>query len=61
MKIATSNVNGITSRLAAAPRLIDANVDTSVRGQPRASDHAPVWVELSGDKSDAGRASAKRS
>lgn len=31
----------------AAPRLLDANVDTWVRGQPRASDHAPVWVELS--------------
>ena len=28
------------------PRLIDANVDREVRGQPRASDHAPVWVEL---------------
>jgi exodeoxyribonuclease III len=30
----------------AAPRLIDANVDRWVRGQPRPSDHAPVWVEL---------------
>lgn len=29
------------------PRLIDANVDRDVRGQARASDHAPVWVELS--------------
>lgn len=29
-----------------APRLVDANVDRWVRGQPRASDHAPVWVEL---------------
>ncbi len=27
-------------------RLIDANVDRDVRGQPHASDHAPVWVEL---------------
>jgi exodeoxyribonuclease-3 len=30
----------------AASRLVDANVDTWVRGQPRASDHAPTWVEL---------------
>jgi exodeoxyribonuclease-3 len=28
------------------PRLIDAGVDREVRGRPRASDHAPVWVEL---------------
>jgi exodeoxyribonuclease III len=27
-------------------RLADANVDRDVRGQPHASDHAPVWVEL---------------
>jgi exodeoxyribonuclease-3 len=27
-------------------RLVDANVDRDVRGQPRASDHAPVWIEL---------------
>jgi len=32
---------------AAASHLIDANVDTWVRGQPRASDHAPAWIELS--------------
>jgi exodeoxyribonuclease III len=31
----------------AAPHLIDANVDTWVRGQPHASDHAPTWIELS--------------
>ncbi len=30
-----------------APRLVDANVDRWVRGQPKASDHAPVWVQLS--------------
>jgi len=29
-----------------AHRLTDANVDRWVRGQPRASDHAPVWVEI---------------
>jgi bifunctional non-homologous end joining protein LigD len=28
-------------------RLVDANVDKWVRGEPHASDHAPVWVELS--------------
>jgi exodeoxyribonuclease-3 len=27
-------------------RLVDAGVDREVRGEPRASDHAPVWVEL---------------
>jgi exodeoxyribonuclease III len=30
-----------------APRLKDANVDRWVRGQPKASDHAPVWIDLS--------------
>ena len=29
-----------------APRLMDAGVDTWVRGLPKASDHAPAWVEL---------------
>lgn len=28
------------------PRLFASGVDTSVRGLPNASDHAPVWVEL---------------
>ena len=30
-----------------APRLVDANVDRWVRGEPKPSDHAPAWVELS--------------
>ncbi len=30
-------------------RLLDANVDRWVRGEPQASDHAPVWIEV-GDK-----------
>jgi exodeoxyribonuclease-3 len=29
-----------------APRLAEAGVDTWVRGQPGASDHAPTWVTL---------------
>jgi len=29
-----------------APRLTDAGVDKSVRGQEGASDHAPAWVQL---------------
>jgi exodeoxyribonuclease-3 len=29
-----------------APCLVEAGVDTWVRGQPHASDHAPAWVEL---------------
>jgi exodeoxyribonuclease III len=32
---------------AAADRLQAAGVDRAVRGEPDASDHAPVWVELS--------------
>ncbi|HSN70951.1 MAG TPA: exodeoxyribonuclease III [Steroidobacteraceae bacterium] len=28
------------------PRLVDANVDRWVRGEPKPSDHAPTWVEL---------------
>jgi exodeoxyribonuclease-3 len=32
-----------------AARLVDANVDTWVRGLPKASDHAPAWVRISGD------------
>jgi exodeoxyribonuclease-3 len=31
------------------PQLIDAGVDTWVRGQPGASDHAPTWIRLRGD------------
>jgi exodeoxyribonuclease III len=29
-----------------APRMIDAGVDTWVRGELKASDHAPAWIEL---------------
>jgi exodeoxyribonuclease-3 len=31
---------------AAAKRLVAAGVDTTVRGREKASDHAPVWIEL---------------
>jgi exodeoxyribonuclease-3 len=31
---------------AAADRLVDAQVDRDHRGREKASDHAPVWVEL---------------
>ena len=30
-----------------APRLVAANVDRWVRGEPKASDHAPTWIEIS--------------
>jgi exodeoxyribonuclease-3 len=33
---------------AATGRLVAAGVDRDVRGREKASDHAPVWVELSG-------------
>jgi exodeoxyribonuclease-3 len=29
-----------------APRLLDAGVDRWVRDQPKASDHAPTWIQL---------------
>jgi exodeoxyribonuclease-3 len=29
-----------------APKLLDAGVNTWVRGEPGASDHAPTWIEL---------------
>ena len=29
-----------------ADQLTDAGVDEAVRGDPLASDHAPVWIEL---------------
>ncbi len=30
----------------ASERLVDAGVDAAVRGREKASDHAPVWIEL---------------
>jgi len=33
---------------ALAPRLKAAGVDRPVRGWEKTSDHAPVWIELSG-------------
>ena len=32
--------------MAFAGRLVTAEVDRDVRGRERASDHAPVWIEL---------------
>jgi exodeoxyribonuclease-3 len=32
-----------------SPRLLDAGVDTWVRGQADASDHAPTWIRVSGE------------
>jgi exodeoxyribonuclease III len=32
-----------------APHLVDSNVDAWVRGLPKASDHAPTWVQISTD------------
>ena len=31
---------------ALAPRLVAAGVDRGVRGWEKASDHAPVWIEI---------------
>jgi len=39
--------------------LVDANVDTWVRGRPHASDHAPAWIVLH-DSRRASMSSAKR-
>jgi exodeoxyribonuclease-3 len=38
-----------------APRMVDAGVDKWVRGEARASDHAPTWIEL-----DLGEVPAKK-
>lgn len=40
---------------ALAPRLVAAGVDREVRGQPGASDHAPVWIELGAAPAATGR------
>jgi exodeoxyribonuclease-3 len=40
-----------------APRLVDANVDRWVRGEPKPSDHAPTWVELAAPPARSARAS----
>ncbi|MDP1565389.1 MAG: exodeoxyribonuclease III, partial [Polaromonas sp.] len=42
-----------------APRLKQAGVDSWVRGQDHASDHAPVWVELGTAKAAAKRPARK--
>jgi exodeoxyribonuclease-3 len=41
-----------------APRLVAANVDRWVRGEPKASDHAPTWIEIA-DAAAKTRARAK--
>jgi exodeoxyribonuclease-3 len=41
-------------------RLIDAGVDKWVRGEERASDHAPAWVRIEVDASGAGQGDAGR-
>ena len=43
----------------AAARLIGAGVDTAVRGREKASDHAPVWIEL-GKEGKGRRTTARR-
>jgi len=43
-----------------APRMKDAGVDRWVRGQPKASDHAPAWVELDLDARKRRRSRATR-
>ncbi len=45
---------------ALAPRLVGAGVDRWVRDRPHASDHAPVWIELSDKPSRSPRPRAKR-
>lgn len=45
---------------ALAPRLAEAGVDTWVRGQPHASDHAPAWVRLAPAKAAARKTTARK-
>lgn len=43
---------------ALAPRLRSAGVDRWVRGEPKASDHAPAWIEI--DAEPSGRTPARK-
>jgi exodeoxyribonuclease-3 len=43
-----------------APRLVSAGVDTWVRGQPGASDHAPTWITLRDASAGRTKTAAKR-
>src|SRR5690242_18281195 len=43
-----------------APRLIGGGVARNVRAQPKASDHAPVWIELADAKGHGKRLAAPR-
>ena len=45
---------------AAAQRLVAAGVDREVRGREKASDHAPVWIELAAEGKGRGRATGRR-
>jgi exonuclease III len=45
---------------AIAGRLITAAVDRDIRGRERASDHAPVWIELAEAKSGSSRRRRER-
>jgi len=45
---------------AVAPCLVDANVDRWVRGQEKASDHAPTWIELDLSRAKGKAATRKR-
>ena len=44
----------------AATRLVAAGVDTTVRGREKASDHAPVWIELAEEGQRSRPATARR-
>ena len=46
MRNAGLRIDHLLLNARVAPRLTGANVDCWVRGEPHASDHAPVWVEL---------------
>ena len=53
LRIASYNINGITSRLAILLRWLGefqpdvaAGVDRIPRGWEKTSDHAPVWIEF---------------
>ena len=43
-----------------APRLVDAGVDRWVRGEPKASDHAPTWITLDLDGPSTRKRSVRR-
>lgn len=48
-------IDHLLTNPALAPHLVEAGVDTWVRGEEHPSDHAPTWIEVGGRKQSRGR------